>query len=70
MCMMCVVWLCMGVPCKREYGERGGSSVVRALKLGSKWSQVGGGKKLHIHTHHARERGVKNFCLFVCLFAS
>ncbi len=32
---------------------RGGSSVVRALKLGSKWSQVGGGKKLHTHTDTA-----------------
>jgi hypothetical protein len=56
------------VPSKRQYGERGegGSNVVRALKLGSKWSLVGGGKKLYTHTHTHTERVVKNFCLFVC----
>jgi hypothetical protein len=74
MCI-CVIGLCMGTMQKGNTGTGrggGGSNVVRALKLGSKWSLVGGGKKLntHTYTHRARERLVKNFCLFVCLFAS
>jgi hypothetical protein len=67
MCM-CVVWLCMGYHAKGNTGS-GGSSVVRALKLGSKWSQVGGGKKLqHIHTPRprARSEGLLFVCFFVC----
>jgi hypothetical protein len=63
------------VPCKRQYGERGGrkgrSNVVRALKLGSKWSQLGGGKKLHAHTPRPRASSEELlFVCFVCLFAS
>jgi hypothetical protein len=55
----------------RRGGERGEAMLCVHLSFGSKWSQVGGGKKLHAHTPRPRASSEELLfvCLFVCLFA-